>query len=241
MNNKHNEYNEYCLGDDESDDDSLVDSMSNTFGDDVIAFGNATCSSIDDETFADSTGVVDASEVDNSEYPEEPIANSTFNDDIAVTDDATYDMETEEVMSEHNMVTVDMRDIDAAEVSKVDEFFTNGCGCTLLDGQQCSSAFSKQHITSIRDQCSSLPRPDLNNILFGHVIATVKTSEDIITVRHKATARVRNTTTFLHEGQKVMLLVLHIHTIPIMNHRFARCSSFYTILEIGNTTSSNHT
>ena len=135
-------------------------------------------------------------------------------------------------MSEHNMVTVDMQNINAAEVSKVDGFLTNGCGCTLLDSQQCSSAFSKQHITSIHDQYSSLPCPDLNNILFGHVMATVRTSEDIITVRHKATRRVRNTITFLHERQKVMLLVLHIHNIPTVNHRFARCTSFYTILEI---------
>ena len=32
--------------------------------------------------------------------------------------------------------------------------------------------------------------------------ATVRTSEDIITVRHKATRRVRNTITFLHERLK---------------------------------------
>ena len=91
-----------------------------------------TSSTHDDDTFVSTTAVVDA--IDDYEYPEEPIANSTFDDGAVVTNDATYETETgeEEAMSEQ-VVTVDMRDIDLVEVSKVDEFYEKGCGCTSHD------------------------------------------------------------------------------------------------------------
>ena len=76
-------------------------------------------------------------------------------------------------------VDVEMREFDIAESKKVDEFVENGCGCRLYDGKQCSSAFTRDHISLIRDQCSSLTRAELHNILFGHVMVTVRTSADI--------------------------------------------------------------
>ena len=105
-----------------------------------------------------------------------------------------------------NPVSLEMRDVDLSEINDVEEFLQQGCGCTLLEGQQCCSAFTREHITSIRDQCTSFQRHELNNILLGHIMATVRTSEKTVKIRQPATIRSRNTTTFLHEGHKVVTL-----------------------------------
>ena len=56
-------------------------------------------------------------------------------------------------------------------------FFEHGCGCRFHDGQLCSSGFSKDHYCLICDQCTSFECPALNNILFGHAMATTITNE----------------------------------------------------------------
>ena len=96
-----------------------------------------------------------------------------------------------------------MRDIDRDEVRKVDAFFEEGCGCALFNGRGCCYAFTREHITSIRDQCSSFKRHDLQNILFGHVMATVKASDIVENRGHDTKNRERMGVNFMHEGMKV--------------------------------------
>ena len=51
--------------------------------------------------------------------------------------------------SSHSQRNVDMemREIEIAESKKVDEFVENGCGCRLYDGNECSSAFTRDHMS----------------------------------------------------------------------------------------------
>ena len=37
----------------------------------------------------------------------------------------------------------------------LDEFFSKGCGCSLFGGHPCLTAFTKDHTSQIRDQCTS--------------------------------------------------------------------------------------
>ena len=99
-------------------------------------------------------------------------------------------------------VVTEMREIDVEERRKVDDFFEQGCGCKLFDGRQCCYAFSREHICSIRDQCSSLDRSALNNILFGHM-ATVRSSEKAESRGHLTKEREKIASFFFHEGRKV--------------------------------------
>ncbi len=103
----------------------------------------------------------------------------------------------------------DIREIDRNEKRKVELFLNNGCGCTLNERSMCSSIFSTDHISSVRDQCSSFQRSEINNILLGHIMTTVRTSDMTNKVRNPSTTRVRNTTTFYHEGQKVTILIIN--------------------------------
>lgn len=86
-------------------------------------------------------------------------------------------------------------------------FFENGCGCTLFDGKPCYTAFTREHICSIRDQSSSFDRHDRYNVLFGHVMATVKASDTVGTRGHPTKNRLRNSGEFLHEGMKVKIFI----------------------------------
>ena len=101
--------------------------------------------------------------------------------------------------------TDNMREIDIKEKRKVELFVEIGCGCTL-NNVMCSSMFSIDHISSVRDQCNSFERSELNNILLGHIMATVRTSDTTNKVRNPSTTRIRNTTSLYHEGQKVTLI-----------------------------------
>ena len=79
-----------------------------------------------------------------------------------------------------------------------------GCGCKLFNGQPCYTAFSRDHFCSIRDQYSSLSHLELQNILFGHVMATIRTNKTIDHRGHQPKGRERNSTIYFHEGQKVL-------------------------------------
>ena len=87
--------------------------------------------------------------------------------------------ETLAISQGQDVTGMEMRDIDLEEQRKVDEFIEMGCGCRYFDGCEYSSAFTREHISSIRDQCSTMTRSDLQNVLFGHVMATVRTSTTV--------------------------------------------------------------
>ena len=66
---------------------------------------------------------------------------------------------------ERCIVVTEMRVTDLLELRKVDRFIEKGCGCTLLKGKACSTAFTREHFQSIRNDCSSMDHHALNNIL----------------------------------------------------------------------------
>ena len=126
------------------------------------------------------------------------------NAESEVNEDVTNDVANNVSESRMGGVSMDERDFDLQEKEKVELFLQKGCGCALFNGKPCSSLFTNDHISSIRDQCQSMERPALNNILLGHIMATVRTSTGTIKVRHPSSDRKRNTTSFLHEGNKVI-------------------------------------
>ena len=147
-----------------------------------------------------------------------PVDDATFNDGpvidvdhadietgtVEVDDDADDDTDMERSIAGNNNVTVELRDVDRDEIAKVDEFMEKGCGCTLYNNQPCYTAFSKEHLCCIRDQCSSFDRSTLSALLLGHVMATVHNSSNTFERRgHTSTERQRNSTVFMHEGIKV--------------------------------------
>ena len=142
--------------------------------------------------------------LDETEIITDPIGNDDDDGDDPISEEESS--EDRPTCSQPQCTNdIEMRDIYVAEAKKVDDFIDSGCGCTLYGGQQCSSAFTREHYTLIRDQFSSFLRPELHNVLFGHVMATVRTSADIDNPRHPSKSRSRNTTTFMHEGHKVYM------------------------------------
>ena len=122
-------------------------------------------------------------------------------------DDSGTDVELETQRSieacEAQVGEIEVREIDQIEQSEVDEFFEKGCGCTLFGGKPCFTAFTREHICSIRDQCSSLDRHDRYNILFGHVMATIRASSTVQSRGHQTKDRSRVSGDYLHEGMRV--------------------------------------
>ncbi len=151
---------------------------------------DSNCNDGDDEA-NDNNVFGDSDEYNNGEKD---------NDDEANDENSNSDSSDDEANNSIN----DIREIDLSEKRKVECFVQNGCGCTLNVRIMCSSIFSMDHISSVRNQCSLFERSELNNILLGHIMATVRTSD--MTVGHGPTTRVRNTTCFYHEGQKVTLI-----------------------------------
>ena len=136
---------------------------------------DATANDADDDSEVDDM-FVDAGEI-TIESGDNIFGGNTVDDadDVDDTVDVTDDIELCNVVT----VATERRGIDIDEDAKVDAFLNKGCGCTYFNGKQCSTAFTRQHICSICDQCSSFDRPTLQNILFGHVMAMVRTSETI--------------------------------------------------------------
>ena len=196
--------------------------MQNKIGDDEDFFGdiydseaaNTSVVNSGEETDSSVDVVEEEKEMDDSDVTADVTENSTGLDDegdvdgdeVRCNEESNEDRPT----SSHSQQNVDleMRENDIAESKMVDEFVENGCGCRLYDGKECSSAFTRDHMSLIRDQCLSLTRAELRNVLFGHVMATVRTSADVDNPRHPNKSRCRNTTSYMHEGQKVETCVL---------------------------------
>lgn len=111
-------------------------------------------------------------------------------DDVAGDDDDAME-ETHTKSEGQDAISTEMRDIDLVEERRVDAFVDKGCGCKYFNGRECSSAFTREHI-SIRGQCSAMTRPELQNVLFGHVMATVRTNSTMERRGHASKERERN-------------------------------------------------
>ena len=101
---------------------------------------------------------------------ETPIADIGANVELEVDTDE----ETDQGIEMPGPVIIEMTIHDVVESRAVDEFLEKGCdvNCKLFNGKPCCYAFTRENICSIRDQCSSMECSELNNILFGHVMAT---------------------------------------------------------------------
>lgn len=187
------------------DDDGVIDD------DD----GGAVVRSIDD---VDGPGSMDGANIDIATIDVATEGDVTTEDDVDDNStDGDDDEDDEDDAGTHTGVAEDdrdmreddrdMREVDVKEQKKQTCFFENGCGCTLFDGKPCYTAFTREHICSIRDQSSSFDRHDRYNVLFGHVMATVKASDTVGTRGHPTKNRVRNSGEFLHEGMKVKIFI----------------------------------
>ena len=94
------------------------------------------------------------------------------------------------------------RDIDIAEDEKVAKFISQTCGCALHDGNPCSMAFSTEHISAIRDQCSSMSRSSLDFLLIGHIMANTSTS-DFVHHSRLQKKREKERSNYYHHGIRV--------------------------------------
>ena len=209
-------FNSMMIDDDEVRGNSCDDNGSLMAGDGdsgLIGEGNLTVSDGEVDGGDDSLGMVDGDDslwmVDGDDMlgmvdGDDSLGMVDGDDMLGMVDgDDSLGMVNGNDFTNGSEVENDMRSIDIIEKEKVEHFLEEGCGCTCNDGMACSSRYSYDHISSIRDQCSSCERSQLTNLLFGHVMATVRTSKTTIKVRRQSTDRQRNTTTFLHEGEKV--------------------------------------
>lgn len=159
-----------------------------------------------DDVFLDACAFVDDSDndaFDDDGVDDADVINSTASDNVVSVANVDAVCNNEETMIERHDVNCESRDTDIEEKRKVDAFLQQGCGCKYFDGHQCSSAFTRDHLCSIRDQCTAMTRPALQNIIFGHVMATVRTSVTIESRGHPSKDRERNRTSFMHEGMMV--------------------------------------
>ena len=100
-------------------------------------------------------------------------------------------------------------------MQRVEDFLDVGCGCICYDGQPCSLRYTNQHVLSFRAECFELTKPELDLVLLGKLSATMHTTEIVgPSAKHKETQRMRNRTTYLHEGWQVCAVTFQfLHTV----------------------------
>lgn len=107
--------------------------------------------------------------------------------------------------------------LEREENTLVQKFLTDGCGCNLADGGQCSSMFTVEGVEDYRSQCSELTRAELDMAILGQLSAFTNTST--LTVhssrhRHAPANRQRTYVFFWHGGKRVCKkMFLFLHTI----------------------------
>lgn len=97
---------------------------------------------------------------------------------------------------------VEFRDIDLADVEKVDEFCKTGCGCSM----NCATNFSMKHFLLTRGNAQQMHRKELDMAIMGQVMAFTFCSEvpqNSTKHRHQLKKRERNTSFFFHNGIQV--------------------------------------
>ena len=80
-----------------------------------------------------------------------------------------------------------------------------------LQAFPCCYAFIREHICSICDQCSSMECSELNNILFGHVMATTIHSEVMEKRGHLSKNRERITGWYYMKGIRYVLIMTWLY------------------------------
>ena len=92
---------------------------------------------------------------------------------------------------------------DVEEEDKVANFTQSGCGCTLYNGGPCSTAFTPDHLSSIRSQCQELDRSSLDLVLLGQIMATNSQSSLLQRSHQKSATRKKTRMSYYHQGIQI--------------------------------------
>lgn len=77
------------------------------------------------------------------------------------------------------------------ELFKCSEFVRVTCSCNKANGKPCSGLFSEEHYTELRAQASFLTHEQLDLVILGSIMATIR-KDDISHGRHKPAKRQKN-------------------------------------------------
>ena len=107
--------------------------------------------------------------------------------------------------------------LEREETAMIERFLSDGCGCNLVSGSNCSTLFTAESLESYRRDCSELTRAELDMTLLGQLAAftncsalTAHSSRDW----HPSVSRQRSYSLFWHGGRRVCKKTfLFLHTI----------------------------
>ena len=123
------------------------------------------------------------------------------------------------------------------ELSKCAEFVQLTCGCTKADGKPCSSLFSEDHYAELRAQASFLTHEQLDMVILGSIMATVR-KDDISQCRHKPAKRQKTMMTYMHHGHHLCVRTYNfLHGIG--SHRVKHVKASYLMYGLATRTHGN--
>ena len=101
-----------------------------------------------------------------------------------------------EITNCRDEISVNLSDKKAQK--SLDEFVLSGCGCKKgPNNTHCSSQFSKDYISSVRDSCFELTHQELDMLLIGQIVACTGTNK-ISCFRHQDKPICKNMFFFFH-------------------------------------------
>ena len=107
---------------------------------------------------------------------------------------------------------LELRPIHEEEMTKIDHFIKQTCGCKNNNGGPCSDVLASK-FSLLRAQCAELDKTSLDYVMLEELMAMTKTS-DITSRKHPSKTRERQSYDYCHEGVKVH----HMHhSISTMN------------------------
>lgn len=119
-------------------------------------------------------------------------------DDEGEKDDEVVLVNTEERVQEAlagidsvaDEITITSLQTDIDERECVSTFMSLGCGCSKVNGRACSTQFSTEYVTSVRESCAELSRLELDMAILGYLVGGMNTSSTVSVVsRHKPCER----------------------------------------------------
>ena len=106
---------------------------------------------------------------------------------------------------------LELRLIDEEEMTKIDDFVKQTCGCKNSNGGPCSDVLASK-FSLLRAQCAELDKTSLDYVMLGELMAMTKTS-DITSRKRPSKLRERQSYDYSHEGVKVHHMHHNISTI----------------------------
>lgn len=108
-----------------------------------------------------------------------------------------------------------MERVDKKESDLIQDFLDVGCGCSHLYDGPCSERYTLGEILSFRSDCFALTKDELDLVILSKLSACMSVEEKVgKTHKHKQTKRVRNSTSYAHQGWGVCVSTFRfLHTI----------------------------